>query len=323
MNGSYSEVSDVHDVSGVKSCKKCVIFVNLHKKDTSALSEEIKAALVKDGIDVTVFSFYGNPPARETTPHDMQETTPQRTPPEGNWDVAFSLGGDGTVLYTARCLSHLGVPIIPVNLGSLGFLAEVGKNDWLDVLNKWKNGEIIPSSRCMFSVTVERNSKIVTENFCLNDAVISCTGIAKLIKLNVHLTENNEKAALDHGFRLGSYRCDGLIVATPTGSTAYSMAAGGPILDPEMDAVIINPICPFALSNRPYVLTSKQTIIITVEEDQRSGVLLTIDGQDIFNLECDDKIIIKQSPYKARLIHPGKFAYYSALRNKLFWGETH
>ena len=302
-------------MAGNKSCKKCILFVNLLKKDASPLSAEIKSILEKNGMEVTVFSFDNGP----------------KTLPEGNWDIAFSLGGDGTVLYTARCLARLGAPIIPVNLGSLGFLAEVNRKDWLDVLNKWENGEIIPSSRCMFSVTVERDSKTVMENFCLNDAVISCTGIAKLIKLDVHLTKNNEqitkdnvKIDLDPGYGLGSYRCDGLIISTPTGSTAYSMAAGGPILDPEMDAVIINPICPFALSNRPYVLTSKQTIVITVAEDQRSGVLLTIDGQDIFNLECDDRIIVKHSPYNAQLIYPGKFAYYSALRKKLFWsGETH
>jgi len=300
-----------------KSCKSCILFVNLHKKDASVLSEEIKAELVKDGIEVTIFSFDGNPGG---TSHAQRIKSLE---PAGKWDIAFSLGGDGTVLYAARCLARLGVPIIPVNLGSLGFLAEVSKDDWLDVYNKWKKDEMIPSSRCMFSVTVERNSKIVMDNFCLNDAVISCTGIAKLIRLNVRLAADNDHKTQDAGFSLGAYRCDGLIISTPTGSTAYSMAAGGPILDPELEAAIINPICPFALSNRPYVLTSKQAIIITVADKRRSGVLLTIDGQDVFNLECDDRVIIKQSPYNAQLIYQGKFAYYSALRGKLFWpGET-
>ena len=301
----------------IKSCKSCIIFVNLHKKHASVLSEEIKTELVKDGTDVTVFSFDGNPGG---TSHAQRVKSLE---PAGKWDIAFSLGGDGTVLYTARCLARLGVPIIPVNLGSLGFLAEVSTDDWLDVYNKWKKGEMTPSSRCMFSVTVERDSQIVMDNFCLNDAVISCTGIAKLIRLKVHLAADNDQETQDAGLGLGAYRCDGLIISTPTGSTAYSMAAGGPILDPELEAAIINPICPFALSNRPYVLASKQTIIITVADKRRSGVLLTIDGQDVFNLECDDKVIIKQSPYNAQLIYQGKFAYYSALRGKLFWsGET-
>jgi NAD+ kinase len=97
------------------------------------------------------------------------------------------------------------------------------------------------------------------------------------------------------------------------------MAAGGPILDPEMEALILNPICPFALVNRPLVLPSRQTIVITVADKQRSGVLLTIDGQDTFDLECKDKIYIKQAPYSAQLIYNGRYAYYSALKNKLFW----
>jgi NAD+ kinase len=152
------------------------------------------------------------------------------------------------------------------------------------------------------------------ENTCLNDVVISATGIAKLIKLDVRLSlvpgEDTE---------LGFYRCDGLIVATPTGSTAYSMAAGGPILDPEMEAVILNPICPFTLSNRPLVLPSRQSLSITVAGEQRSGVLLTVDGQDIFTLECADRINIRQAPWQALLIFADRRAYYSALHTKLFW----
>jgi len=297
--------------------KSAALFVNLNKKNASILSAEIKTELEKRGINVTIFSFDGKPD----------------NPPEGKWDVAFSLGGDGTVLYTARCLASFGVPIIPINLGTLGFLAEVNEDDWLNVFQKWEKGDIIPLQRCMFNVSVLRNAKTVFEDFCLNDAVISCSGIAKLIKLQVQIANNNEQLSNnkdDHetGVILGTYRSDGLIISTPTGSTAYSMAAGGPILDPEMEAVIINPICPFALSNRPFVLTSRQTITVTVSEekrkqDRRSGVILTIDGQDTFNLQCDDKIIVKQSQNFAKLIYPGKFAYYAALRNKLFWsGES-
>ncbi|MDR2542894.1 MAG: NAD(+)/NADH kinase [Treponema sp.] len=283
-----------------------LLFVNLQKKNAAVLAEQIKLELKKHDTLAHVFSFDGKP----------------ENFPSGYWDIGFTLGGDGTVLYAARCLSHLGVPILPINLGSLGFLAEVSVNDWLDVFLKWKNKGITPSQRCMFNVLVLRDSKIIAENFCLNDAVVSCTGIAKLIKLNVHIKPNDD--IKDKGTALGTYRCDGLIISTPTGSTAYSMAAGGPILDPEMEAVIVNPICPFALSNRPYVLTSRQTIVVTVAEDQHkqglnSGVLLTIDGQDIYDLECDDKVIINQSAHNTQLIYPGKFAYYSALRNKLFW----
>jgi len=120
---------------------------------------------------------------------------------------------------------------------------------------------------------------------------------------------------------LGCYRSDGLVIATPTGSTAYSMAAGGPILDPEMEALIVCPICPFTLSNRPLVLPSRQTLSVSVEKEQRSGVLLTVDGQETFALEPEDTIAIRQSAFYARLITAGRPAYYTALKEKLFWGH--
>jgi len=277
--------------------KSAVLFVNLHKKNAAQTASLIRSELEKRAIAVTVFSFEGKP----------------QNPPEGKWDIAFSLGGDGTVLSTARCLAPLGVPILPVNLGTLGFIAEV--DDWLDVFLRWEKCEIKPSKRCMFEISVDRGSKTVMRNVCLNDTVISSSGIARLINLDVHINDD---------ITLGSYRCDGLIVATPTGSTAYSMAAGGPIVDPEMEALILNPICPFSLSNRPFVLPSLQTLVITVANEQRSGVLLTVDGQDIFTLECADKVFVKQSPHSALLIFNGRDAYYSALRNKLFWaGASH
>jgi NAD+ kinase len=313
-------------MSKIEPCSCVVLFVNLQKKNAASLADEIKTKLDNHSkkIDTFIFSFEGKPePLLSLVTRWSIEGSPMKKLSSKIWDIAFTLGGDGTVLYAARTLAPLGVPILPINLGSLGFLAEVNKDDWFDVFLRWEKGEITQSRRCMFNITVVRDSKPVMENFCLNDAVISCTGIAKLIKLNVELTKNNQKDVI----ALGTYRCDGLIISTPTGSTAYSMAAGGPILDPEMEAVIINPICPFALSNRPFVLTSRQTVIVTVAENQRSrtsgsGVLLTIDGQDVFELKTDDKVYINQSPYNAQLIFPDKHAYYAALKNKLFWSPS-
>ena len=279
--------------------KKAVLFVNVNKKNTVIASDEIKAELEKRGTEVTVFSI-------KDKSKDLSENGNLS---EEKWDIAISLGGDGTVLYTARYVAPLGVPIIPINLGTLGFIAEVNKNDWLDVFLKWEKGEITPTRRYMFEISVERDSKIIKNFVCLNDTVISCTEIAKLIKLNAYIT----------GSESVSYRCDGIIVATPTGSTAYSMSAGGPILDPEMEALILNPICPFTLSNRPFVLPSKQKVTIAVAEEQRAGVILMVDGQDTFPLECKDKVHIKQAPFGAELIFNGPSIYYQALRTKLFW----
>jgi NAD+ kinase len=283
--------------------KKAVLFVNTHKNNAENAARQIQAELEKRGLSVAVYSFAGKP----------------ENPPEGLWDIAFSLGGDGTVLYTARCLAPLGVPILPVNMGSLGFIAEVDRNDWLSTYEKWEKGEISVSKRCMLEISVKRGGEIIMKNICLNDTVISAAGIAKLINLDVRINRGEDGVTGGAGVALGSYLCDGLIIATPTGSTAYSMAAGGPILDPEMEAVIINPICPFALSNRPFVLPSRLPLVITVPEQQRSGVLLTIDGQDTCDLKSADKIFIQQAENSARLIFADRHAYYSALRSKLFW----
>jgi NAD+ kinase len=281
--------------------KNAVLFVNTHKKNAADAAWQIRAELEKRGSSAAVYSFEGKP----------------QNPPEGRWDIAFSLGGDGTVLYTARCLAPLGVPILPVNMGSLGFIAEVERDEWLSTYEKWEKGEISVSKRCMLEISVERSSELIMKNICLNDAVISAAGIAKLINLDVCI--NSEDGGIASSVALGAYRCDGLIVATPTGSTAYSMAAGGPILDPEMEAVILNPICPFALSNRPFVLPSRLPLVITVPAQQRSGVLLTIDGQDTCSLQSGDKIYIQQAQKPALLIFADRHAYYSALRSKLFW----
>ena len=294
--------------------KNAVLFVNLHKKYAAELSEQIKTELGERAFNTEIFPFSGN------TASLPLELSPQK----GKWDIAFSLGGDGTVLHAARRFAPLGIPILPVNLGTLGFIAEVEKNNWLDVFLKWEKGEITVSRRCMLDISVVRGGKVLMKNICLNDAVACASGIAKLIMLDVQISGGflSDDAVLniqESSIALGSYRCDGLIISTPTGSTAYSMAAGGPILDPEMEAVIINPICPFALSNRPFVLPSRQMLSVTVAEKQRCGVLLTVDGQYTFNLEPNDRVIIRQSPQPAQLVLAGKHTYYSALRSKLFW----
>jgi len=280
--------------------RKAILVVNLLKENARAAAEEIRAELEARGAAVTVFAVNEQP----------------ASVPDGEWDIAFSLGGDGTVLYAARNFAPSGTPILPIHLGTLGFLAGVERHEWLAVYEKWLNDTALISSRCMLGVSVSRATDIVFANACLNDTVISSAGKARLIRLRL-TTEPASGERAD----LGRYRCDGLIMATPTGSTAYSMAAGGPILDPEMEAVVVSPVCPFTLSNRPLVLPSRQTLRVTVEKEQRSGVILTIDGQDAFELKPCDTVIIKHLPHYARLITAGRSSYYSALQEKLRWGE--
>jgi NAD+ kinase len=187
------------------------------------------------------------------------------------------------------------------------------------VLDKWLAGTADISRRLMLEVEVDRRGETVKQGACLNDVVISASGISKLIRLQV-LSEISPGRDLVY---LGKFRADGLIAATPTGSTAYSMAAGGPILDPEMEALIINPVCPFTLSHRPLVLPARDTVIIEVEREQRSGVLLTIDGQVTEPLEPGDRILLRQAPCQARLVFADRNAFYKALRTKLNWSGTY
>ncbi|GHT60023.1 NAD kinase [Spirochaetia bacterium] len=290
---------------------RALLFINLHKSDAKAIAEEIRIELERQNIGTRFFTFEEK--------CDFKQ--------DGPYDAAFSLGGDGTVLYAARAMAPLGVPIIPVNLGTLGFIAAVPPDEWKTTFEKWQQGKAAVSRRFMLDVSVERGGSIRALGPCLNDTVISASGIAKIIRLNVEselpVGENvtgtpGIEPSLEY-IRLGQYRSDGLIVATPTGSTAYSVAAGGPILEPEMEAIIINPICPFTLSNRPIVLPSKETVIVEVEKEQRSGVLLTMDGQVTQALEPGDRIFLREAPYQALLVASGRIAFYKALRTKLSW----
>jgi NAD+ kinase len=282
-------------------CRRALLFINLHKSHARLLGEEITRELERRNIETVSFGFEGKPNFRV----------------QGAFDISFSLGGDGTVLYASRTMAPLGVPVMPVNLGTLGFIAAVTPGSWIAAFDRWLAGGGIISSRLMLEVRVEGRGKPPADFSCLNDAVISASGIAKLIRLQVDAETGPPGGG--ESIRLGQYRSDGLIVSTPTGSTGYSVAAGGPIIDPEMEAVIINPICPFTLSNRPVVVPADKRIVVEVEQEQRSAVLLTMDGQITRPLEPGDRVFITKAPYRAKLIESDREVFYRALRTKLNW----
>jgi NAD+ kinase len=281
---------------------KAILFINAKKENAPVLAGEITEELEKQNIAVDSFSFERKP--------DFSI--------ESGYDIAFSLGGDGTVLYAARTMAPLGVPVFPVNLGTLGFIAGVHPGEWKAIFYDWLRGKAQFSQRLMLEARVERKGREVLRGTCLNDTVVSASGIAKIIRLRVFIGPV-EGEGLTY---LGQYRSDGLIVATPTGSTAYSAAAGGPLLDPELEAMILNPICPFTLSHRPMVLPAGETLLIEIEEEQRSGVLLTVDGQVTEPLESGDRIFISRSPKPGILIASGRSVFYQALKTKFSWPGT-
>jgi len=224
-------------------------------------------------------------------------------------DLAVTLGGDGTLLSCARMLADRQIPILAVNMGDFGFITEVSRAELIDTLEKYLAGALGFSERLMLTVSVRREGAEVASYLGLNDAVISTMGISRMIRLKVFLSDTY----------VGRYRADGVIVATPTGSTAYSMAAGGPILYPEMEAFILTPICPFTLSNRPTVVPATEYLRIEVEQPQKTNVVLTIDGQESFPLLPRDHVLVTRAPKKALIIRTDKRSFYEVLRTKLNW----
>ncbi|MFP4362283.1 MAG: NAD(+)/NADH kinase [Spirochaetia bacterium] len=273
--------------------RKVLIIANLLKPKAEELIQEIEHYLSRQSIESFIYRYKGTP----------------QSPIMKNADLAISLGGDGTVLFSSRVLASVSIPVLAVNLGDFGFIAEVARDEWQEAFEKYRDGRLGVSKRLMLQVSVFRNGKNIGCFKGLNDAVICAAGISKLVKLNVELT----------GISLGHFRADGMIIATPTGSTAYSISAGGPILNPEMAAMIINPICPFTLSNRPIVVPGEEEIHICIEEHQRTQVILTVDGQNAFPLQPLDVLKIENAAEQACIIRSDKRTFYEVLRSKLNW----
>lgn len=224
-------------------------------------------------------------------------------------DFAVSLGGDGTFLSCARLLASRPVPILPVHLGTFGFITEVTQSEWPDALDAWLKGRLPVEERTILEVKVVRNGAKIASFQAVNDAVVNAGGISKIIRLSLNIG----------GVDAGHFRGDGLILSTATGSTAYSMAAGGPILVPPMKALVLTPICPFSLSWRPLVLPETDGTIIRVEQEQRAGVILTVDGQESFPLAEGDLVEIKGRHSGAKVIKSDKRVFYEVVRSKLGW----
>ena len=220
------------------------------------------------------------------------------------------LGGDGTLLSVARQLKGKEVPILGVNLGGLGFLTETSVEELPNMLDAVMRGRYAISKRMMLRVGVTRQAESVFDISVLNDAVITKDALARIIDIETYVDDEY----------LTTYRADGLILSTPTGSTGYSLAAGGPILHQSLAHIVVTPICPHMLTNRPILLPEQATLrALLLSRDER--VILTLDGQIGFPLEFGDEVTIKKSPYTVNLIRSMSRGYFELLRTKLKWGE--
>ncbi|MCS7280538.1 MAG: NAD(+)/NADH kinase [Desulfobacterota bacterium] len=225
-------------------------------------------------------------------------------------DLIVVLGGDGTLLSVSRNSVGREVPILGVNLGGLGFLTEVSVEELDGALEKILSGKMDVSKRMMLCVIVERKKEVILEFNVLNDAVITKDALARIIDVETYVDDEY----------LTTYRADGIIFSTPTGSTGYCLSAGGPILYPSMENIVVVPICPHTLTMRPLILPD-DVVIRAVLKSKDEKVILTLDGQVGFPLEYGDEVLVQRSPIVTKLVKSPSKGYFEILRTKLKWGE--
>ncbi|MGA1794755.1 MAG: NAD(+)/NADH kinase [bacterium] len=230
-------------------------------------------------------------------------------------DIVLVLGGDGTLLRVARNIGHSGIIMLGVNLGSLGFLTDVKADDAVNTLERVINGRYTLDERMVLHATVKHHDGTIKQSsFALNDVVINSGPHSRLVNLS---------SSVD-GAWINTFLSDGLIISTPTGSTAYSLSAGGPIIHPKLHAILITPICPHILTNRPIVIPDDERIVIVVQEKgvgNGSECLLCADGQVVTGLTPGDTVEVTKAAHTIKLIQPEGTDYYQVLRTKLKWGE--
>jgi len=282
---------------------KCVgVIVKPNHPEAWRTACELSEWLEKHGIKLV-----GKPLSQEE--HcEIEELPPEEF--SSGVDLVVVLGGDGTMISAARLIGDKEIPVLGINYGSLGYLTDFRIEEMFPALEAVLAGNYTLDRRVTLDVQVLRGEEVATENVVLNDAVINKAALARIIEIKVLL----------NGFYVNSFRADGLIVATPTGSTAYNLSAGGPIIFPSMKAMVLTPICPFTLSNRPIVVPDDAEIELSVEASNEE-VALTLDGQIWFELKNGDTVKIRKSRTTFNLVQPTNRNYFDVLRDKLKWGR--
>jgi NAD+ kinase len=253
---------------------------------------------------VTVFSAEMSARAKRNSCSEEAPVMP------GSVDFVVVLGGDGTLLGAAREVAKYEVPILGVNLGGLGFLTEVPINRIYPAVALMLKNQLEVETRLMLETRVVREGQEVCRFVVLNDVVINKGPLARIIDLDVSINDEF----------LTTFRADGLIISTPTGSTAYNLSAGGPVLYPTIGSFILTPICPFTLTNRPIILPDTHVISVRLPKESKESVSLTFDGQLGFDFFSGDVVMVQKSGKKIKLIKSPDHSYFEILREKLMWG---
>lgn len=228
-------------------------------------------------------------------------------------DLVLVIGGDGTLLHTARLLAPHKVPLVGVNAGRLGFLADIRPEELTTSLDAVLAGDYVEEPRILLRAAIDRSGDSTWSGTALNDVVIQKCDAGRMIEFETHVD----------GSYVCRHRADGIIISTPTGSTAYALSAGGPILHPRLDALAIVPICPHTLSDRPIVVNGGARIEIRMRDSESTNAQVVLDGQDHADVGAGDAVHINSEGEPARLLHPAGHDYYKLLRQKLHWGRDH
>ncbi|OAM53307.1 NAD(+) kinase [Methylovorus sp. MM2] len=223
-------------------------------------------------------------------------------------DLAVVLGGDGTMLTAARALVDYKIPLVGVNRGRFGFLTDLSSESMLDAMERILAGEFNIEQRMLLTASIIRNGEVISQGLAMNDVVVNKSGLSRLIELEINID----------GQFVHRQRSDGLILATPTGTTAYALSAGGPILHPTLDAIALVPIAPHTLSNRPIAINSASKVEITLIHAEDAGV--HFDGQLNMSIQQGDKVLVERAEKTVSLLHPLGHSHYDMLREKLHWG---
>lgn len=284
--------------------RKVAIFSKPERKDLPAIVKELVAWLQQRGVD------YGTD--RVTAEYLGREGGfPREEMPDG-FDLVIVLGGDGTLLAAARAVGARETPLLAVNLGGLGFMMTTRPEELFDELGRVLEENYSVQSRRVLQAEVVRERETLQSYFALNDVVVNKLAIARLLHLD---------AFVDDEF-VCRYRADGLIISTPTGSTAYSLAAGGPIMFPSVQAICLSPICPHTLTNRPVVVPETSRVEVVIQEGDPGGsMFLTVDGQVGIDLQSQDRVLTRCAAHRVRIIQPRRLSFFEVLRTKMNWGE--
>lgn len=226
-------------------------------------------------------------------------------------DLAIVIGGDGTFLSAVRSLADYKTPLLGINLGRLGFLVDISPDDMLQHLEQIMLGDYVDECRFLLHADVVRDEKVIAGADAFNDVVVHIRDVARMIEFETYINDQF----------VNYQRSDGLVISTPTGSTAYALSSGGPLLHATLDAMVVVPICPHTLTNRPLVINANSKVEIVIGESKQSTSQITFDGQTAFDVKPGDKIVIQKKENDIHLIHPASYDYYEILRAKLHWSE--